>query len=135
MNLDELLRSGRLERVPADEKAAVKMLDEARAHLRSAESILSDDPDGAYSLFYDAARKAISAHMMARGLRARNQQGAHVSVGLYAVAEIRGTAVGRFDRPRRSRNRSEYGVRIFGDEELHRDLATARAIVREVDDS
>lgn len=32
MTLDELLRSGRLERVSADEKAAVKSLDEARAH-------------------------------------------------------------------------------------------------------
>lgn len=91
MTLDELLNSGRLERV--------------------------------------------SAHMMARGLRASNQQGAHVSVGYYAAAEIEGTAVGSFDRLRRNRNRSEYGVRIFGDEELHRDLATARAIVREVDDS
>lgn len=135
MTLDELLNSGRLERVSVDEKAAAKSLDEARAHLRSAGLILADDPDGAYALLYDAARKAISAHMMARGLRASNQQGAHVNVGYYAVAEIEGTAVGSFDRLRRNRNRSEYGVRIFGDEELHRDLATATAIVQEVEDA
>ena len=77
MSIEDLVRARRLERVPADIDAAVRRLSSARRHLGSAALIARDDPDAAYALLYDAARKAVTAHMQGAGLRARNAPGAH----------------------------------------------------------
>src|SRR6187200_220479 len=83
-SVGELVAEGRLENVPIDLEAAANMLAEALRHLDSAAAVAATDPNGAYQLLYDAARKGVAGHMLAHGLRARNRQGAHQAVVLYA---------------------------------------------------
>lgn len=136
-SLEELVSQGRIEEVDPDPPAAQAMLDEAKQHLASAAGIAAFDPNGAYALLYDAARKAVTAQMLASGYRARNRPGAHEAVVRYAEASLAGDPRGRdideFDRMRRTRNRSEYWVRPFGQAEIEADLAHARGIVAAAD--
>jgi hypothetical protein len=122
--------------VPADDQAARTLLVEADRHLASAETISGADPNGAYALLYDAARKAVTAQLLMRGLRVTNRPGAHATVVRYAeVAVGKGSQAGHvenLDRIRRERNRSEYGVRIFGRAQVASDLAHAKGIVAAV---
>jgi hypothetical protein len=78
--LQDLLARGLVERVEADPETARATLSDCKRHLASAERIATDDPNGAYQLLYDVARKAIAAHMLSAGLRAsRNRPGAHAT--------------------------------------------------------
>jgi hypothetical protein len=115
MAIDRLRSERLIENVEADPKGAAIILDACERHLASAAAIAVDDPSGAFQLAYDAARKAINAHMLANGLRAVRgaRIGAHAVVGRYAVAVLAneaGDAVRSFDRMRQRRNRTEYGV-------------------------
>ena len=132
MNVDDLIGARRLERVPADPDAAGRRLSSARRHLESAGLLAGDDPDAAYALLYDAARKAVTAHMLARGLRARNAPGAHEATARYAAATLTGPSSRELDRLRRFRNRIEYGTTNFESVQVEHDLAHARAIVEDV---
>jgi hypothetical protein len=86
---------------------------------------------------YDAARKAITAHMQADGYRATNRLGAHQAAGLYAEATLgAGTAVSdvrAFDRMRRVRNRSEYDQQPITERLLSTDRQHAQQIVATVE--
>lgn len=133
--IDRLLEKGLLERVESDVSAARELLGEAERHLTSAARIAAEDPNGAYQLLYDAARKALVAHMTAAGYRvAKGRPGAHETTGRYgsAVVSAAETALANFDRMRRNRNRSEYELRFFDDDEVASDLEHARAIVAAV---
>ena len=134
--IDQLLEKRLLERVEPDDAAARELLAEAERHLSSAERIASDDPNGAYQLLYDAARKALIAHMAAAGLRVRKGKlGGHETTGKYGKAALSSSAtesLANFDRMRRNRNRSEYELRFFDDDEVANDLKHAQAIVAAV---
>ena len=133
MTADELIGARRIERVPVDDVAAARRLISARRHLRSATTLARDDPDAAYALLYDAARKAVAAHMQARGLRARNAPGAHEATAQYAAAVLAGPSSGELDRMRRFRNRIEYGTTSFETGQVEHDLRHAEAIVAEIE--
>jgi hypothetical protein len=131
----ELLLERRLERVGVDRDEAQALLEHARSHLRSAAKILDDDAPGAYQLAYDAARKAVAAHMAANGYRAKSDRaGAHAAVVAYAEEALAGAAreesLRHFDRMRRVRNRIEYGGVTIGRAQVETDLAHAKEIVR-----
>ena len=129
----QLLQDGRLEPVNADVAAAWERVEEAKRHLVSSASLAGSDGPLAYVALYDAARKAVAAHMLANGYRPANQVGAHQTVVLYAEAALAqsgaGPAVVAFDRMRRVRNRSEYGQSVIGAQVLATDLAHAQSIV------
>jgi hypothetical protein len=72
--VDRLVAEGRLEVVKADPKDAKAKLEEAKRHLDSARAIADSDTEGAYSLLYDAARKAIDSHMLAHGFMASKKK-------------------------------------------------------------
>jgi hypothetical protein len=133
----QLLREGRLERVTVDIAAVWERIDEAKRHLQSSATLATSDESLAYVALYDAARKAVTAHMQVNGYRPTNQVGAHQAVVLYAEATLAqgsaGTAVAAFDRMRRVRNRSEYGHQVIGAQVLAADLIHARAIVAAVE--
>lgn len=124
-----------LQRVPADAEAAHERVEAAARHLRSAALLEEDDPDAAYALLYDAARKAVAAHMLAAGLRARNAPGAHAVTAAYAADALGSPSAAELDRMRRFRNRIEYGATHFSREQVRHDLAHARAIVAAVADT
>jgi hypothetical protein len=128
-SLDDLVREGRIERVDADSSAARDKMAEAERHLASAAAIASTDREGAYSLLYDAARKALTAHMTAKGFRVKKGEGAHVAVGRYATAALGSEeSIEAFEYMRRLRNRTEYSTWHVGADRLRRDLRHAEAI-------
>ena len=139
-DVEALLKEGRIERVEADTGAARDRLEEATRHLDSAVLIAETDPAGAYSLLYDAARKAVDAHMLMSGYRvSKSRLGAHEATARYASSTLgsgpHGGSALRFDRMRRNRNRSEYGAWQIGRSTLEADLVHARAIVEAVQES
>lgn len=130
----ELLAAGRLEPVPPDRGAARLRLSRADQHLRTDASLLGQDNEVAYGSLYDAARKAVTAHMLAHGLRAGAAQGAHTAVGIYALEAIPdpSRSVLEFQRMRRRRNKSEYDDMVIGNQDVATDLEHARNIVESV---
>jgi hypothetical protein len=133
MSVDDLVATRRLEELPPDPAGARGRLEGAQRHLRSAARVADDDPDAAYALLYDAARKAVTAHMLAVGLRPRNAPGAHEATALYAAVALSGSGPQELDRMRRFRNRIEYGTTYFSPDQVAHDLEHARAIVAAVE--
>lgn len=126
-------REGDLERIAVDRDAVERLLGDAVSHLASSETLAGTDPSGAYQLAYDAARKAVAAHMAGHGYRVRlHRLGAHAVVARYAETAITVSEVRHLDRMRRVRNRTEYGALGIGAAQLAADLEHAKAIVRAV---
>ena len=131
-SVEALLSARRLERVPPDPVAALGRLRRAEDKLAVARQIAELDVDVAYVTAYDAARIAITAHMLAHGYRARAATGAHEATGSYAEVMIASPRVREFQRMRRRRNKAEYDDAIIGHAELLADLDHAGAIVEAV---
>jgi len=130
-----LLVSGRLERIAPDPGAASLRLDKAEQHLATAQMLLGQDNEVAYTALYDAARKSATAHMLARGIRASTSKpGAHEAVGIYLAEMVPDPtgSVGKFQRIRSKRNGTEYRDLIVGDQEIASDLVHATNIVAAV---
>lgn len=133
--VEALLVSGRLERIAVDRSAASLRLAKAEQHLATAQMLLGQDNEVAYTALYDAARKAATAHMLARGIRASTSKpGAHEAVGIYLAEMVPDPtgSVGKFQRIRSKRNGTEYRDLIVGDQEIVSDLAHATNIVAAV---
>jgi hypothetical protein len=135
----DLLRTGRLQRVPADPETARARLRVAAQHLATARGLLADgsDLEIAYVALYDAARKAVTAAMLAVGLRAANRSGAHEAVAAWCVEVLgpRSPASRRFDALRRRRNRSEYDDLALSHADVEVDLGDAAEIVSTATDA
>lgn len=131
-----LLELGRIEEIERDLTAALKKIEDSERHLESAEKIREGDPDGAYALLYDAARKSIDALMLADGYRVAKGEGGHVTTGEYAVGALsghsHGSSVKHFDAMRRQRNKVEYGTWHINASRVAEDLEHARNIVTAV---
>jgi hypothetical protein len=112
------------------------LLGDAARHLRSSRAIAGDDPEGAYALLYDAARKAVDAHMSAAGYRASKvRPGSHEAIALYAREVFAGEYLddGRaLDRMRKQRNKAEYQAWHISAGRLAGDLVHADRLVEAV---
>ena len=135
-DVDALLGEGSIVRVPPDVKAARAEIHVARGHLSSAPLAAEVDAVGAFSLAYDAMRKALVAHMHANGFRVRSGVGAHYLTGRYGLAALSGRGVDdalrAFDRLRSLRNRSEYRGALVKEADVGVALAHAHAVVEVV---
>lgn len=131
-----LLESGDLERVVADPVTAGREIAMAQQHVESASGLAEADPSAAFAIGYDAVRKAITAHMRARGLRVRSAAGHHRRIGRYAVAALDGDDIAMhveaFDQLRRLRNQSQYDGLEVEPSEVRDLVVHARAIVAAV---
>jgi len=78
--IEDLLRRGHLERVPANSDEAEYLLDRSRRHLRTAEREAHEDPEIAYDALYAAARKALTAVLVQQGLRPTRDGGHEVVI-------------------------------------------------------
>ena len=67
--VDQMLVDGRLERVPANPVAGWGLIDRAQTHLRSAAVLAGTDVELAYDALHAANRKALTAVLLAQGLR------------------------------------------------------------------
>lgn len=99
-----------LQRVQPSREHADQLLAQARAHLQTAVAVAESDPVGAYTVMYDAARKALTAVLENQGLRPT-----HAGGHLAAIRAVRAQLVPPledtlrpFDRLRRTRNDAEY---------------------------
>lgn len=129
--LDDLLAKGLIEAVDADTAMSRQWLEDARRHLQAAEAIANIDPSGAYVLAYDAARKSVAAALLTTGHRVRSRPGSHQAIAQFAKKLAKQTdepMLGRLDRLRRDRSRSEYGSKSFGQAEVREAIETAKAI-------
>ena len=127
-----LLAAGRIEAVPTDLPSARQRVARARDKLDTAIKISTIDSEVAYVTAYDAARIAISAHMLAAGFRVRATNGAHEATGIYAEAMINDPSVREFQRMRRRRNKAEYDDIIVSLADVQADLVHATGIVEAV---
>ena len=132
MSVDEMVERGELERVEPDSDAAEAALEEARRHIQSARAIAGADPNGAFQLAYDAARKAVAAHMRRHGYRVRRGEGGHALTARYLAEALDDEHGRRLDAMRRRRNRSEYGSAFFSAAELEESAALAESILAAV---
>ena len=107
--IDAMLESGELQRVPPSRDRA-DQLGQADAHLVTARLVAANDPEGAYALLYDAARKALVGLLENQGLRPTSRAGHH---GTYQAVKAQlvpplGSALRPYERMRRRRNEIEY---------------------------
>jgi hypothetical protein len=132
--IEGFLAAGELERVEVDLDGAKRVLADCRRHLDSVAEIKDTDPLGGFQLLYDAARKAATALLQAQGLRPTTD-GSHVAVRdsmLVQFGDLSGGDIFRhFDRLRRRRRDSEYGLGDSGinETEVEDALEKAEAIV------
>lgn len=106
-----LIAANSLQKVAPSREAAHAMLDAAAKHLDSAQVVARTDPDGAYTLLYDAARKSLAAVLQAQGLRSTSR-GGHYAIQEAISAQFTKPpprdAFRSFGRLRRTRNQIEY---------------------------
>ena len=136
--IEEMISEGLIEGVQPDRPSALAELEMAKAHLESCEQVLETDPTLAYTALYDAVRKAISAEMRQRGVRATGRAGMHVKTFFYARRMFAGLGIDDslsvLDRMRRNRHGSEYSVSVITASQVRRDLPHARAIVAKIEE-
>jgi hypothetical protein len=132
--VDVLIDEGRLERVPASQEAAEAELARARIHVGSARQLLAADPEGAYTLAYDAARRALAAVLQNQGLRVTSR-GGHTTVYEAVRAQLDpplGAVLRPFNRVRARRNEVEYRSSespTMTSEEVAADLVKVEALI------
>lgn len=130
--IKQLLATGSLQRVAASVPAATAFLDAAAKHLDSALTVAEHDPDGAYTLLYDAARKSLAAVLQAQGLRATSR-GGHYAIQEAITAQFTKPpprdAFRAFGRLRRTRNQIEYDeISPITAADVHVDAETVRTM-------
>lgn len=136
--IEQLLRDGDLQTVEASRDQADRLIDQAFQHLTSAASLIDRDPEGAYALLYDAARKALVACLENQGLRPTSR-GGHIATIEAVRAQLDSrlaTTLRPFDRMRRTRRAAEYppsGAPIISHEQVEEDLPKARQIVEKME--
>lgn len=110
-DIRRLLQADHLQKVTPAADSATELLLAAQRHLTSAIALSEDDPDSAYTLLYDAARKSLAAVLLAQGLRA-TRRGGHYALEEAIRAQFTEPpprdAFRSFGRLRRTRNQVEY---------------------------
>lgn len=102
-------RGRELERVAPSTDHAQLLLAQAADHLHAAQSLAEDHPVSAYTVLYDAARKAMTAALATQGLRPTNRNGHRaVQDALEAQLGRMGGIVRPFRELRLRRHDSEY---------------------------
>lgn len=130
--IDALLLSGRLERVPPNLESARGLVQQARNHLSSAGLIADIDVELAYDGLHSANRKALTAVLLAQGLRP-TRDGGHTAVYEGVRAQLDpplGTVLAPYGRIRRQRNDGDYlNEQPATSEDVRQDLPLCQAIV------
>lgn len=103
-----LIEQRHLQQVAADSQTAAALLASAGRHVESARRAVDADPEAAYALAYDAARKSATALLAHQGLRPTTS-GGHIAVVESIRAQFPGVpGLTSLDRLRRRRNQAEY---------------------------
>ena len=133
-DLDELIAKRLIEPAAPEAPARVAAeLEMAKRHLESVVILRDVDPELAFAGAYDAARKAIAAHMRARAYRTTGGPGKHSKTMAYgrAVLAAQGLAgvLDHLETMRQLRHGSEYDVAQVTTGDVDEALRVAEAIV------
>ena len=133
-DLDDLVARRLIEPVVPEAPARVAAeLEMARRHLESVLLLRDVDPELAFSGAYDAARKALAAHMRARGYRATGGPGKHAKTHAYGKVVLAGQdlepVLAHLETMRQLRHGSEYDVAQVTPGDVDEALRAAEAIV------
>lgn len=130
--IDRMLSDGHLERVPVAREAANSLIEKARTHLRSADLLADTDTELAYDALHAANRKALTAVLLAQGLRPTREAG-HTGVFEAVRAQLDpplGRTLAPYSRIRRARNAGDYLDELpSGPGDVRSDLPLCSAIV------
>lgn len=130
--VDELLSRGKLERVPPSLDGARGLVQQARNHLDSVQLIADLDVELAYDGLHSANRKALTAVLLAQGLRP-TREGGHTAVSEAVRAQLDpplGRVLAPYGRIRRQRNDGDYlHEQPATPEDVRLDLPLCTAIV------
>lgn len=108
-SVEALIASGELQKLTGDAANGERLLVKAATTLATARSAIESDPDSAFVLAYDAARRALTALLAHQGLRPTTK-GGHYAVE-QAAREQFGPGVRQFGALQRRRNELEYPER------------------------
>jgi len=105
-----MLADGRIERVPTNLDSAQSLIAKAQTHLRSAAALADTDVELAYDALHAANRKALTAVLIAQGLRPTRDAG---HTGVYEAVRAQldpplGRTLAPYSRIRRARNAGDY---------------------------
>lgn len=104
-----MLARGKLERVVANRRHALRMIDTAERNLKTARLLAGTSDQGmAFTALYDASRKSLAAVLAVLGLRVKPIGGAHRNTWLAVSLIIDAPIIKRFDWMRQVRNATEY---------------------------
>jgi hypothetical protein len=109
----------------------MRLLAQAANHLESA-AIAGVDPEGRFTLLYDAARKAADAVLRAEGRRITRGSGHHIAYLAEArrlLGPVHEHLLSRVEAARVTRNAAEYQAREVTETELADLDAAAHALV------
>jgi hypothetical protein len=130
--IDQMLASGKLERVPPHRDASEALLAKASTHLVSAATLASSDVELAYDALHAANRKALTAILLVQGLRPTRDAG-HTGVFEAVSAQLHpplGSTLAPYTRIRRARNAGDYLDEFPATaDDVMADLPLCRAIV------
>ncbi len=135
MNVDDLLRSGRIRREDISRDEVRHALARARRDLKVARKLMADDWDWAFSIAYDAVFQASRAFMFAHGFRPASKE-AHKNAFAFmlrAVGKEHRSLIRYFDRARVKRHRAIYDIAgIITETEARNLLRKATEFVEQV---
>lgn len=103
-----LVEQRHLQRIAADPEIVSALLAAARRHVESACRTVGNDPEAAYSLTYDAARKSATALLAHQGLRPATAGGRTVVIDVMRAQFPGVPGLASLDRLRRRRNQADY---------------------------
>jgi len=112
MNLDDLLKSGRIRREQISQQEVEQALRRAQRDLKTARKVMASDWDWGFAITYDAVLQASRAYMFARGYRPASAEG-HKNTLAFARAAMGKDyeeMISYFDRMRIKRNQAIYDV-------------------------
>lgn len=134
--VDDLLNRGKVERVPPSLDGARGLVRQARNHLESVGRIVDLDVELAYDGLHSANRKALTAVLLAQGLRP-TRDGGHTAVYEAVRAQLDpplGSILAPYGRIRRQRNDGDYlQERPATSDDVRQDLPLCTAIVDAVE--
>ena len=108
--VENLIKTGMLERVPPNVDAARSLVEVAETHLASALMLAGSDTVLAYDALHGANRKALTPILLAQGLRP-TREGGHIAVYDAVHAQLEpplGRDLSAYHRVRRARNAGDY---------------------------
>ncbi|MFK0002933.1 HEPN domain-containing protein [Paenarthrobacter sp. NPDC090520] len=132
--VDQLIEQSRLTEVTPNPELADHYISQAHTHLKAAETLREQDPAGAFTLAYDAARLSLASILVVQGLRPRGE-GAHavlLEVAIFQLEPPRQKEIREFDWMRRLRNDTQYpdvDRPTAGVDDVDQAIPAARAIV------